>query len=60
VVQQRTVGDKKPNEFNLTFTRMCISKGYIDVLSWGKETELFELFCNAAYNGAYNAKFWKF
>jgi hypothetical protein len=39
---------------------MCISKGYIDVLSWGKETELFELFCNAAYNGADNAKFWKF
>ncbi len=28
--------NKKPNEFNLSFTRMCIAKGYIEVLEWWK------------------------
>jgi hypothetical protein len=26
--------NKKPNEFNLSFTRMCIAKGYIEVQEW--------------------------
>ncbi len=43
--------NQKPNEFNLSFTRMCISKGYFYALNWWKETELLELFCDAAYNG---------
>jgi hypothetical protein len=43
--------NQKPNEFNLSFTTMCISKGYFYALNWWKETELLELFCNAAYNG---------
>ena len=42
---------KKPNEFNLSFTRMCVTKGYIEVLEWWKEMELVELFCNAVYSG---------
>jgi hypothetical protein len=42
---------KKPNEVNLSFTRMCIFKGYFYVLNWWKEMELLELFCDAAYNG---------
>jgi hypothetical protein len=43
--------NKKPNEFNFSFTRMCIAKGYIEVLEWWKQMELVELFCNAAYSG---------
>jgi hypothetical protein len=43
--------NKKPNEFNLSFTRMCIAKGYIEVLEWWKQMELVVLFCNAAYRG---------
>ena len=42
---------KKPNEFNLSFTRMCASKGYIEVMEWWKEMELIELFIVAAYSG---------
>jgi hypothetical protein len=43
--------NKKPNEFNLSFTRMCIAKGYIEVLEWWKQMKLVELFCDAAYSG---------
>jgi hypothetical protein len=43
--------NKKPNEFNLSFTRMSVSKGYFYVQNWWKEMELLELFCDAAYNG---------
>jgi hypothetical protein len=43
--------NKKPNEFNLSFTRMSVSKGYFYVLNWWKEMELLELFCDAAYSG---------
>jgi hypothetical protein len=32
--------NKKPNEFNLSFTRMCIAKGYIEVQEWWKQLEL--------------------
>ncbi len=42
---------KKPNEFNLGFTRMCACKGYIEVMEWWKETELRELFIGAANCG---------
>jgi hypothetical protein len=28
---------KKPNEFDLSFTRMCASEGYIEVVEWWKE-----------------------
>jgi hypothetical protein len=62
VVQQRSVGgpvarfdvellyfifNKKPDELKLSFTRMCISKGYFYVLNWWKEMELLELFCKS-------------
>jgi hypothetical protein len=42
---------KKPNEFNLSFTRMCASKCYIEVMEWWKEMELIELFIVAVYSG---------
>ncbi len=45
------VFNKKPNKFNFSFTRMCIAKGYIEVLEWWKQLELVALFCNATYNG---------
>jgi hypothetical protein len=31
--------NKKPNKFNLSFTTMCVAKGYIEVLEWWKQTE---------------------
>ena len=43
--------DKKPDEFDLSFTRLCVSKGYFYTLNWWKRKELLELFCDAAYNG---------
>jgi hypothetical protein len=43
--------NKKPNEFNLNFARMCVANGYIEVLEWWKQMELVELFCDAAYSG---------
>jgi hypothetical protein len=43
--------DKKPDEFNLSFTKLCVSKGYLYTLNWWKKKEVLELFCNAAYNG---------
>jgi hypothetical protein len=42
--------NKKPNDFNLSFTTMCVAKGYTEVLEWWKQTELVELFCDAAYS----------
>jgi hypothetical protein len=41
---------RKPKEFNLSFTRMCISNGYIEVLEWWKQMELVELFTKALYS----------
>jgi hypothetical protein len=35
---------KKPHEFNLRFTTMCVTNGYTKVLEWWKETELVKLF----------------
>jgi hypothetical protein len=36
---------KKPHEFNLRFTTMCVTYGYTEVLvEWWKEMELVELF----------------
>jgi hypothetical protein len=43
--------DKKPDEFDLSFTRLCVSKSYFYTLNWWKRKGLLELFCNAAYNG---------
>jgi hypothetical protein len=34
--------NKKPNEFNLNFARMCVANGYIEVLEWWKQMELVE------------------
>ncbi len=42
---------KKPNEFDLRFTRMCASEGYVEVMEWWKEMELIELFIGGAYSG---------
>jgi hypothetical protein len=35
---------KKPHEFNLRFTTMCVTNGYTEVLEWWKEMELVEFF----------------
>jgi hypothetical protein len=35
---------KKPREFNLRFTTMCVTNGYTEVLEWWKEMEIVELF----------------
>jgi hypothetical protein len=42
---------KIPNEFNLSFTKMCVREGFIEVMDWWKEVELLELFSEAAYSG---------
>jgi hypothetical protein len=41
---------RKPKEFNLSFTRMCISNGFIEVLEWWKQMEFVELFTKALYS----------
>jgi hypothetical protein len=41
---------RKPKEFILSLTRMCISNGYIEVLEWWKQMELAELFTKALYS----------
>jgi hypothetical protein len=41
---------RKPKEFNLSLTRMCISNGYIEVLEWCKQMELVKLFTKALYS----------
>jgi hypothetical protein len=43
--------DKKPSQFNLRFTRMCIREGFIKVMDWWKSVELIELIKEAAYRG---------
>jgi predicted AAA+ superfamily ATPase len=35
---------KKPRQFNLMFTTMCLTNGYTEVLEWWKEMEIVELF----------------
>jgi hypothetical protein len=35
---------KKPHEFNLRFTTMCVTNGYTKVLEWWKAAELVEQF----------------
>jgi uncharacterized protein YuzE/virulence-associated protein VapD len=42
---------KIPNEFNLSFTKMCVREGFIEVVDWWKEVELIELIKEAAYSG---------
>jgi hypothetical protein len=42
---------KIPNEFNLSFTKMCVREGFIEVVDWWKEVELLKLFSGAAYSG---------
>jgi hypothetical protein len=43
--------DKKPSQFDLRFTRMCIREGFIKVMDWWKSVELIELIKEAAYRG---------
>jgi hypothetical protein len=43
--------NKKPTEINLSFTRMCAREGFVVVMEWWKQTELIELFSEAAYSG---------
>jgi hypothetical protein len=43
--------DKKPSQFDLRFTRMCVREGFIEVINWWKEVELIELIREAAYSG---------
>jgi hypothetical protein len=43
--------DKKPSQFDLRFTRMCIREGFIEVMDWWKEVELIELIRETAYSG---------
>jgi hypothetical protein len=33
---------KIPNKFNLSFTKMCVKEGFIEVVDWWKEVELVE------------------
>ncbi len=40
---------RKPKELILSFIRMCISNGYIEILEWCKQMELVELFTKALY-----------
>jgi hypothetical protein len=42
---------KKPNQFDLSFTKMCVREGFIEVMDWWKEVELIELIREAAYSG---------
>jgi hypothetical protein len=35
---------KKPHNFILRFTTMCVTNGYIEVLEWWKAAELVEQF----------------
>ena len=42
---------KKPNQFDLSFTRMCVREGFIKVMDWWKSVELIELIKEAAYSG---------
>jgi hypothetical protein len=42
---------KKPNQFNLRFTRMCVKEGFIKVMDWWKSVELIELIKETAYSG---------
>jgi hypothetical protein len=35
--------DKKPSQFDLRFTRICIREGFIKVMDWWKSQELIEL-----------------
>jgi hypothetical protein len=41
---------KKPNQFDLSFTRMCVREGFIKVMDWWKSAELIELIKEAAYS----------
>jgi hypothetical protein len=42
---------KKPNQFDLSFTRMCVREGFIEVINWWNEEELIQLFIEAARSG---------
>jgi hypothetical protein len=43
--------NKKPSQFDLRFTRMCVREGFIKVMDWWKSVELIELIKEAAYRG---------
>jgi hypothetical protein len=42
---------KKPNQFDLSFTKICVREGFIEVMDWWKEVELIELIREAVYSG---------
>jgi hypothetical protein len=42
---------KNPNQFDLSFMRMCVREGFIKVMGWWKSVELIELIKEAAYSG---------
>jgi hypothetical protein len=43
--------DKKLDEFDLSFTKLCVREGFIEALEWWKNAELFALFAEPAYSG---------
>jgi hypothetical protein len=43
--------NKKPDEFDLSFTKLCVTEGFIEALEWWKNAEMFALFAEAAYSG---------
>jgi hypothetical protein len=47
---------KKPNQFNLSFMRMCVREGFIKVMDCWKSVELIELIKEAAYKAAYSGQ----
>jgi hypothetical protein len=42
---------KKPTQFDLSFTKMCVREGFIKVMDCWREAELIELIKEAAYDG---------
>ena len=49
--------NKKPDEFNLSFTRLCVSKGYFYALNWWKKRNFLSSFVMLHIMD--NAKLWK-
>jgi hypothetical protein len=43
--------EKEPNQFNLSFIKMCVREGFIKVMDWWKSVELIELIKEAACSG---------
>jgi hypothetical protein len=43
--------EKKPNQFNLSFMKMCVREGFIKVMDWWTEVKLIAQIKEAAYDG---------